>query len=155
MVQKFSHGRGGAGNIAVETVKYVDGLTYSPPILSPQNTSRYTTGRGGAGNIRKYDAVEVRRAQDVPEGPQRIPHYTAAGRGGAGNLQAAKKREAIRRASMSVPAAERTSVDSTRSNALSSTTSRGSTSSSISELGIADWGKNLLFGRRNSSHQKA
>ena len=34
MVQKFSHGRGGAGNIAAETVKYVDGLTYSPPILS-------------------------------------------------------------------------------------------------------------------------
>lgn len=34
MVQKSSHGRGGAGNIAVETVKYVDGLNYSPPILS-------------------------------------------------------------------------------------------------------------------------
>jgi hypothetical protein len=32
--KKYSHGRGGAGNICVDTVEYVDGLNYPAPILS-------------------------------------------------------------------------------------------------------------------------
>jgi len=32
--KKFSHGRGGAGNISLDDIEYVDGLNYSPPILS-------------------------------------------------------------------------------------------------------------------------
>jgi hypothetical protein len=34
MAKKFSHGRGGAGNICVDNTEYVDGLAYSPPVLS-------------------------------------------------------------------------------------------------------------------------
>src|ERR1700694_16866 len=121
----FSHGRGGAGNIGPETVRYVDGINYSPPVLSVWCPTRikltflqgatnpnYSTGRGGAGNIRKYNAQEVRIAQDVPTGPTHIPVATAAGRGGVGNLQAAKRRELERRQSQNSEA--RTSSDTTR-----------------------------------------
>lgn len=145
--KRFSHGRGGAGNICTTTVQYVDGLAYSPPILKPENTHHFTTGRGGAGNICKYDPQKVRIAQGVPDGPGRIPRSTQAGRGGVGNLQEAKKRETLRRQSM---AGERVSDDS--GNTLTTTQSHGSTSSSASESGLADWAKNKLFRRRNSNN---
>lgn len=145
--KKFSHGRGGAGNICSSTVEYVDGLNYSPPILKAANTTRFTTGRGGAGNICKYDPKAVRIAQGVPDGPARIPRVTQAGRGGVGNLQAAKKRESMRLESMAVEG--RLSHES--ANTLSSTRSNGSSSSSISDSGLANWAKGKLFGRRNSN----
>jgi hypothetical protein len=146
--QKYSHGRGGAGNMVTSTVEYVDGLAYSPPILRPENTRRFTTGRGGAGNICKYDPQKVRIAQGVPDGPQRIPRATQAGRGGVGNLQAAKKRETMRRKSMAVEPR----VSNELRNALTTTVSNDSSSSSISESGLADWAKNKLFGRRRNSN---
>ena len=149
-IQKYSHGRGGAGNIATTTVEYVDGLAYSPPILRPENTKHFTTGRGGAGNICKYDPQKVRIAQGVPDGPGRIPRATQAGRGGVGNLQAAKKRETMRRQSMAVPEARKSHESA--DNVLTATQSNDSVSSTISESGIADWAKNKLFGRRRNSN---
>ena len=101
--------------------------------------------------MRKYNLEEVRLAQDVPTGPSRIPHATQAGRGGVGNLQAARKRETIRRQSMTIDG--RVSEDS--NNTLSTVNSRASSSSSASDIGVAAWSKNLLFGRRNSSNTKA
>jgi len=32
--EKYSHGRGGIGNIGADQISYVDGLAYSPPVLS-------------------------------------------------------------------------------------------------------------------------
>lgn len=145
--KKFSHGRGGAGNICTSTVDYVDGLNYSPPILKPENTPRFTTGRGGAGNICKYDPQAVRLAQDVPEGIGHIPHVTHAGRGGVGNLQAMKKRDSMNGQSMTTDG--RVSHES--ANTSSTARTHVSTSSSISEAGLADWAKNKLFRRRTSN----
>jgi hypothetical protein len=117
-------------------------------IIQATRNSKYSTGRGGAGNIRKYNPQEVRVAQDVPTGPIHIPVATAAGRGGVGNLQAAKKRETQRRASMNEG---RASQDSARS--AESSSSRGS-NASLSDAGLAAWGKSRLFGRRRSSVTK-
>jgi hypothetical protein len=103
--------------------------------------------------MRKYNLEEVRIAQDVPTGPSRIPHATQAGRGGVGNLQAARKREMVRRQSMTIEGRDRTSTDS--NNSLSTVNSRASSSSSASDIGVAAWSKNLLFGRRNSTNTKA
>jgi hypothetical protein len=101
--------------------------------------------------MRKYNAEEIRIAQDVPTGPSRTPHATQAGRGGVGNLKAARKREMVRRQSMTID--ERISEDS--NNTSSTVNSQASTSSSASDIGVAAWSKNLLFGRRNSSNTKA
>jgi Protein of unknown function (DUF3602) len=129
--QKYSHGRGGVGNISKDTITYVDGLSYSPPVLTADRNPHYTTGRGGAGNIRKYDPVAVRLAQDVPSGPTpHIPQYTAAGRGGIGNLQAMQKR---RRES----APKESTVASNKV-----------TESSTSKVGLANWSKEKLFASR-------
>ena len=87
-----SHGIGGAGNISVDTIPYVDGIIYSPPVLTSTKSSRYTTGIGGAGNMRKFGTTDVRIAQDYPRGMDRVPVATAAGIGGWGNLKAMKKR---------------------------------------------------------------
>jgi hypothetical protein len=100
--------------------------------------------------MRKFNAEEIRIAQDVPTGPSRIPHATQAGRGGVGNLKAARKRETVRRQSMTIEA--RMSEDSNNS---SSTVNSRASSSSASDIGVAAWSKNLLFGRRNSSNTKA
>jgi hypothetical protein len=148
MSQKSSHGIGGAGNMRRETVIYVAGSTISPPILTESKSSRYTTGIGGSGNMRKYDPIEIRISQDVPAPSTHVPVFTAAGIGGVGNLKAMReRRESCAENSLSVP---RFSVDS-RYSAMS-TSSRAS---SISELGVADWSKNVLLGRRNSTTTKA
>ena len=99
--KRISHGRGGAGNISVDTVEYVDGLRYSPPRLTAARNPRYSTGIGGAGNIRKFNADEIATVQDIPSGPFRVPRATAAGRGGFGNIQEMHKRQALSRRSMS------------------------------------------------------
>jgi len=57
--KRISHGRGGAGNISVDTDEYVDGLKYSPPRLTQARHPHYSTGIGGAGNIRKFNADEI------------------------------------------------------------------------------------------------
>ena len=139
--QKCSHGRGGAGNIRTDTVTYVDGLTYSPPVLKEIYHPRYSTGIGGAGNIRKFNAAEVRLAQDVPDGPFHVPRATAAGRGGWGNIQEMRKRERLAREAMSSDS--RSSFESQSSE--SSSESQGSSTSSTSESGNSNWGKNLFL----------
>jgi hypothetical protein len=121
-------------------------------IQADRNTS-YSTGRGGAGNICKYNAEEVRVAMDVPDGPFRVPRATAAGRGGVGNLQAAMKREEQYPKNMTSEG--RPSHDSTRTlETVSSGASGASTASSISESGLAAWGRDRLLGRRHSSNAK-
>jgi hypothetical protein len=142
--QKISHGRGGAGNISADNAEYVDGLTYSPPVLTEKRNHHYTTGIGGAGNIRKYNAEEVRVAQDVPEGPFRAPRATAAGRGGYGNLREFHKRERIYEESLAASA--RTSEESNHT--VTSAASNTSRASSISDIGFANWSKHLIMGTK-------
>ena len=90
MVQKSSHGLGGAGNMRAETVTYVAGASISPPILQESKSSRYTTGIGGSGNMRKYDPIEIRISQDVPEPTTHVPVFTAAGIGALGRDEGAQ-----------------------------------------------------------------
>lgn len=140
--KKSSHGRGGAGNISVEDIEYVDGLNYSPPILTEKRNHHYSTGRGGAGNIRKYNTTEVRVAQDVPRGPYQAPHATAAGRGGIGNIQEWHKRERLHEESLRPPSG-RTSEESQQT--VSSSASHQSTASTVGDLGFSNWSKRLIF----------
>jgi hypothetical protein len=98
-----SHGIGGAGNISVDTLPYVDGIAYSPPILTPSKSSRYTTGIGGAGNMRKFETTDVRVAQDLPQGMDHVPVATAAGIGGWGNLKAMRKRREQQKSNNGTP----------------------------------------------------
>jgi hypothetical protein len=142
--KKFSHGRGGAGNISFDETVYVDGLSYSPPVLTEKRNHHFSTGIGGAGNIRKFNVVEARLAQDVPEGPYHAPHATAAGRGGYGNIQEMHKRERRQRDNMSVDG--RTSGES--HNTVSTMASHSSTTSSIADIGVANWTKNMMFGTK-------
>jgi Protein of unknown function (DUF3602) len=138
---KHTYGRGGAGNVTKTPIKYVDGITYSPPLLTEKRNPRYSTGRGGVGNIRKFNAAEVIIAQDIPEGPPRTPHATAAGRGGFGNLQAMHKRE---RLSAELQRSPHSSEESQKS-----TTSPLSTSApTMADIGVANYGKNILFRKK-------
>ena len=139
--KRISHGRGGAGNISVDTVEYVDGLRYSPPRLTATRNPHYSTGIGGAGNIRKFNADEIETVQDIPSGRFRIPRATAAGRGGFGNLQEMHKREALSRQSAS--STGRVSSESQRS---TSTTASSASTISDADSG-AGWFKGL-FSRR-------
>jgi hypothetical protein len=98
--------------------------------------------------MRKYDPIEIRISQDIPEPTTHVPVFTAAGIGGVGNLRAMRQRQASGGSNMlNTP---RASVDSRYSNQ-----SSASRASSISELGVADWSKNMLLGRRNSSITEA
>jgi len=94
----FSHGRGGAGNIAKERrpSQGPSDLKKTPTIKA----SKYTTGRGGTGNMAIYDKArpEVARAsQDVegplPTKPESLYHV---GRGGAGNSKIPTEQDLIK-----------------------------------------------------------
>lgn len=89
--RNISHGIGGAGNIWVDDTAYIDGIYYSPPVLSPSKSARYTTGIGGTGNMRKFNTTDVLVTQDYPCGLDHIPVSHSAGIGGWGNLKAMKK----------------------------------------------------------------
>jgi Protein of unknown function (DUF3602) len=156
--RKVSHGRGGIGNISSDTVEYVDGAIYSPPLMtvtsSPcpftfltiaqaKRNPHYSTGRGGAGNVRKYDPVGALIAQDIPD-VSGVSAPRAAGRGGYGNYQEMHKRERQR---IEGGAELRRSQDSGRSG--QSAASTASTTSTISESGFAGWAKERIFGRKD------
>ena len=127
--------------MSVDKVEYVDGTTYSPPVLTADRHPRYSTGRGGAGNIRKHDPVQVRVAQDIPEGSSRVPHVKSAGRGGIGNILEMRKREVLIGKTVSFESSE--SIDSNTS--VSSRDSGESKRSTGSLKSVAKWGKHLLL----------
>lgn len=138
---KYSYGRGGAGNITETPIAYVDGITFSPPVLTQKRNPCYSTGRGGVGNIRKFNSVEAHIAQDIPKGPPRTPHATAAGRGGFGNLQEMHKRE---RLSTELQRTPRTSEELQTSTA----SHLGASAPSMADIGVANYGKNILFRKK-------
>lgn len=129
--------------MAVDTVQYIDGTKISPPVLSVERHTKYSTGRGGAGNIRKHDPVQVRVAQDVPQDFCSVPRATAVGRGGFGNIMEMRKRQAILD-----EAADFKRFESTESySSMSSTVSRESKASSKSGSSFSKLGKRLFSKR--------
>ncbi|KAJ6445537.1 phd finger domain-containing protein [Purpureocillium lavendulum] len=84
--QLWSHGRGGAGNMADarQSPKLRPSDLETPVLKKPV----VTTGRGGTGNMAKNDdPYETRLRQDVEGVPRRFSSGAQhAGRGGAGNV---------------------------------------------------------------------
>ena len=93
--------------------------------------------------MRRYNAVEARIAQDIPQGTDHVPQATAAGIGGYGNLRAMHKRRQL--AGSSASTSNRSSLDS-QASATSSAPSTAS-ASSIREMGLANWTRAVIFGR--------
>ncbi|KAL5121281.1 hypothetical protein ACEQ8H_000749 [Pleosporales sp. CAS-2024a] len=87
-----STGRGGAGNIGVDSTVYTDGGIVREGFQGESANGDFSTGRGGAGNIgvspRLGPQTEARRSVDfVPEINARDGQDEFhTGRGGAGNV---------------------------------------------------------------------
>ncbi|KAM5439787.1 hypothetical protein MferCBS31731_004197 [Microsporum ferrugineum] len=90
--QVVSHGRGGQGNIAADSTKYVDAEIVREGIEGDQGDGAYSAGRGGIGNIGSPNIPPSRgRPHDVdviPPSAVRQPSGTDyhVGRGGQGNV---------------------------------------------------------------------
>jgi len=134
----LSHGRGGAGNIG-SAPSDLEPPTLETPTLKGEV---YTTGRGGSGNMAKnLDPEETRRAQDVVATARRPSNSEVhVGRGGAANI--------FRPTSSEVTAAKN---DQKCESAVSDDTDHHLTDKSKSSegdhRGLADKGKDWLFGR--------
>ncbi|KAJ0168043.1 hypothetical protein CTA2_10828 [Colletotrichum tanaceti] len=90
MTTEVSHGRGGAGNMAADDTKYVDGEVVRAGPEGSHGTGAFSSGRGGAGNIADVKSQPAPRADKdlVPEEayrPSTEGQDYHVGRGGAGN----------------------------------------------------------------------
>ncbi|WQF77667.1 hypothetical protein CDEST_02681 [Colletotrichum destructivum] len=90
MTAEVSHGRGGAGNMAADDTKYVDGEVVRAGPEGSHGTGAFSSGRGGAGNIADAKTQPAPRADKdlVPEEayrPSTEGQDYHVGRGGAGN----------------------------------------------------------------------
>ncbi|KAK2019955.1 hypothetical protein LZ32DRAFT_597561 [Colletotrichum eremochloae] len=96
MTAEVSHGRGGAGNMAADDTKYVDGEVVRAGPEGSHGTGAFSSGRGGAGNIADADSQPAPRADKdiVPEEacrPSTEGQDYHVGRGGAGNAVETEK----------------------------------------------------------------
>jgi len=95
---EVSHGRGGAGNIAVDDTPYVDGEVVRAGPEGSHADGAFSTGRGGAANIGDPGRISTSRKDHdiVPEvalrpSSENTDYHT--GRGGAGNEHLAPGKE--------------------------------------------------------------
>lgn len=51
MTAEVSHGRGGAGNLAVDDTKYVDGEVVRSGVEGSHGDGAYSSGRGGMSHL--------------------------------------------------------------------------------------------------------
>ncbi|KAM5430626.1 hypothetical protein McanCB56680_006037 [Microsporum canis] len=90
--QVVSHGRGGQGNIAADSTKYVDAEIVREGIEGDQGDGAYSAGRGGIGNIGSPNIPPSRgRPHDVDVIPPSAVRQSSGtdyhvGRGGQGNV---------------------------------------------------------------------
>ncbi|KAK2810529.1 hypothetical protein FQN49_008529 [Arthroderma sp. PD_2] len=90
--QIVSHGRGGQGNIAADSTKYVDAEIVREGVEGDQGDGAYSAGRGGVGNIGSPNIPPSRGqphdADVIPPTAIRTPPATDyhVGRGGQGNV---------------------------------------------------------------------
>ncbi|KAI3527996.1 hypothetical protein CPAR01_09720 [Colletotrichum paranaense] len=96
MTAEVSHGRGGAGNMAVDDTQYVDGEVVRTGPEGSQGTGAFSAGRGGAGNIGDAKKEPALRSDKdlVPEEayrPSMEGQDYHVGRGGAGNAVETEK----------------------------------------------------------------
>ncbi|RDL40087.1 uncharacterized protein BP5553_00066 [Venustampulla echinocandica] len=129
----LSHGRGGAGNIGSNNAD-LDPVTLETPTIK---SDVYTTGRGGSGNMAKNDdPEEARRAQDVVGHPRRESNSSAhVGRGGAANVFRPSPEEIAQATRENTRWESPVADDEHRK-------------SKAAEKGLADKGKEWLFGKK-------
>ncbi|EFR04902.1 hypothetical protein MGYG_07904 [Nannizzia gypsea CBS 118893] len=91
--QVVSHGRGGQGNIAADSTKYVDAEIVREGVEGDQGDGAYSAGRGGVGNI---GSPNVPPSRGQPHDADVIPPTAMrkassaeyhVGRGGQGNVR--------------------------------------------------------------------
>ncbi|KPM39943.1 hypothetical protein AK830_g6624 [Neonectria ditissima] len=90
MTAEVSHGRGGAGNMAADDTKYVDGEVVRAGAEGSHGDGAFSSGRGGAGNIGDVGTKSSERLDKdiIPEAavrPSQDGRDFHTGRGGAGN----------------------------------------------------------------------
>ncbi|PQE27081.1 GTP1 OBG domain-containing protein [Rutstroemia sp. NJR-2017a WRK4] len=91
MSEEVSHGRGGAGNIGVDTTPYADGEIVREGPAGDHGDGAFSTGRGGAANIGSPGLPATKRndADSIPETalrPSMDGERVHFGRGGEGNV---------------------------------------------------------------------
>ncbi|EZF72635.1 hypothetical protein H105_05254 [Trichophyton soudanense CBS 452.61] len=98
--QIVSHGRGGQGNIAADSTKYVDAEIVREGVEGDQGDGAYSAGRGGVGNIGSPKIPPSRGqphdADVIPPTAMRQPSATEyhVGRRGQGNVHSEIPKEA-------------------------------------------------------------
>lgn len=138
--QNLSHGRGGAGNIG-STPADLEPPTLETPTLKGEI---YTTGRGGSGNMARNDDPEAaRRAQDVVANPRRESgNSTHVGRGGAANV--------FHPSTLSSEEKDKAGWENAIDDASIHSEKVGETQAARKkERGLADKGKDFLFGKKH------
>jgi len=88
---EISHGRGGAGNIGVDSTPYGDGEIVREGVVGDHHDGAFSTGRGGAANIGSPGVKATERKDEVaiPEvalRPSMEGETFHTGRGGEGNV---------------------------------------------------------------------
>ncbi|KAH8884456.1 hypothetical protein GQ53DRAFT_770821 [Thozetella sp. PMI_491] len=134
-----SSGRGGAGNIVDSTKSpKIEPKDLQTPTLK---TSVVTTGRGGTGNMAKNkDPAETRLRQDVEPVPRReSTGATHIGRGGTGNVFNPNSEEAK---------AAKKELEKGGSAIDDDATAKKADDKKPEELGWAEKGRNLIFGKK-------
>jgi len=89
MTTPVSHGRGGQGNIAPDSTKYVDGEIVRQGVEGGDGA--FSAGRGGAGNIGSPHLKPTGKSQDTDVVPELAIRKSSdgdyhVGRGGQGNV---------------------------------------------------------------------